>query len=110
MEISVINNIFDFMDCIRDYEPNLVRYIMDFVFIPCSKGNYEYIRALPKKFSKNIEENAFKNIKNLKMVIIDKSVTSIGECAFYECYGLTSVTIPDSVNSIEKSDFCYCYR
>ena len=61
-----INNIFDFMDCIRDYEPNLVRYIMDFIFIPRSEdteGKYEYIRALPKKGSKRIGDGSFKKNK-----------------------------------------------
>ena len=96
METPVINNVFKLTDCIRDYETNLVRYVMHFVFTPCSKGKYEYIRAIPKKGSKKIEENALKNIKNLKMVITDKSATSIGECAFYECHELTSKTIPDS--------------
>ena len=54
MENLQINNVFELMDCIRDWEPYLIRYIMDFLFIPCSKGNYKYIRVLPKKGTKSI--------------------------------------------------------
>tara|TARA_B110001469_G_scaffold26919_3_gene27670 strand:- start:777 stop:1256 length:480 start_codon:yes stop_codon:yes gene_type:complete len=109
MEIPVINNLFELMDCIQQYEPNLINYIMDFVFIPCDKGDYEYVRALPeKKKSKSIIFDAFKNIKNLKMVIIDKSVNSIGEGTFQNCTGLTSVFIPDSVTFIGKCAFYGC--
>ena len=57
METPNIKNVSDLMDCIREYEPNLVRYIMDFLFIPCSedkKGKYEYVRVLPKEGTKFI--------------------------------------------------------
>ena len=42
---------------------------------------------------------------NIKSVIIENGVTSIGGYAFYGCTGLTSVTIPDSVTSIGDSAF-----
>lgn len=38
-------------------------------------------------------------------VIVESSVTSIGECAFYYCSGLTSITIPDSMTGIEEGTF-----
>ncbi len=44
----------------------------------------------------------------IKAVIIENGVTSIGNSAFYYCTGLTSVTIPDSVTSIGNSAFYYC--
>ena len=54
MKNNEIKNVFELMDCIRTYEPYLIRYIMDFVFIPCYEKdwqNYDYIRALPEKKS-----------------------------------------------------------
>ena len=45
---------------------------------------------------------------NIKSVIIENGVTSIGGYAFYGCTGLTSVTIPDSVTSIGDSAFYGC--
>lgn len=48
---------------------------------------------------------AFSDIKTL---IIQDGVTSIGECAFNLCHCLTSVDIPDSVIRIEKWAFRNC--
>ena len=45
---------------------------------------------------------------NIKTVIIEDGVTSIGRDAFYGCSGLTSVTIPNSVTSIGEYAFYYC--
>ena len=46
--------------------------------------------------------------KSFSTVIINSSVTSIGEYAFYRCTGLTSVTIGDSVTSIGNEAFSGC--
>ena len=45
---------------------------------------------------------------NIKKVVIESGVTTIGEYAFYECFRLTSVTIPDSVTTIEQGAFYNC--
>ena len=45
---------------------------------------------------------------NIKTVVIEDGVTSIGSYAFYNCTGLTSVTIPNSVTSIGNSAFSGC--
>ena len=50
---------------------------------------------------------AFKN-SNVKKVVIEDGVTSIGNSAFFGCSSLTSVTIPDSVTSIGNVAFCNC--
>ena len=44
----------------------------------------------------------------IKKVVIEDSVTSIGEGAFSRCYSLTSIEIPDSVTSIGGWAFAYC--
>ena len=44
----------------------------------------------------------------IKTIIIDESVSTIGNAAFYECGNLTSVTIPNSVTSIGDSAFAGC--
>ena len=48
------------------------------------------------------------NRKNIKNVIINNGVTSIGNYAFEYCSNLTSITIPNSVTSIGMSAFYYC--
>ena len=51
----------------------------------------------------SIGERAFWGCSNLKSVTIPDSVTSIGGGAFFGCSSLKSVTIPDSVESIGDS-------
>ena len=50
----------------------------------------------------------FDSNSNIKSVIIENSVTSIGSCAFDGCTSLTSVTIPNSVTSIGDNAFHGC--
>ncbi len=55
-----------------------------------------------------IFENAFKDFKNLKTLIISESITSIGASAFSDCINLTNITIPFNVTTIDKSAFDGC--
>ncbi|MBQ6864913.1 MAG: leucine-rich repeat domain-containing protein, partial [Clostridia bacterium] len=50
----------------------------------------------------------YSNSSAIKTVIIENSVTSIGDWAFCGCDSLTSVTIPDSVTSIGEYAFENC--
>jgi hypothetical protein len=45
---------------------------------------------------------------NIKTIIINAGVTSIGEIAFYRCTGLTSITIPNGITSIGIYAFSDC--
>ena len=47
---------------------------------------------------------------NVKQVIIENGVTSIGDCAFYKCNKVTDVTIPNSVTQIGHSVFTSCKK
>ena len=53
----------------------------------------------------SIGEYAFSGCRSLTDITIPGSVTSIGDSAFRNCTGLTSVTIPDSVTSIGDCAF-----
>ena len=46
---------------------------------------------------------------SIKAVVIENSVTTIGNYAFYGCSSLTSITIPESVTSIGANAFAWCY-
>ena len=50
---------------------------------------------------------AYNNL-NVKKVVIEDGVTSIGERAFSNCSSLTNITIPNSVTSIGNDAFSYC--
>ena len=56
----------------------------------------------------SIGDYAFEKCRSLTSITIPNSVTSIGIFAFYYCTSLTSVTIPKSVTSIGDNAFCYC--
>ena len=52
--------------------------------------------------------NAFDGCESLTDIIIPNSVISIGSSAFYNCISLTSITIPSSVNYIYDDTFTNC--
>ena len=56
----------------------------------------------------SIGYDAFMNCQSLLSVTIPSSVTSIGDDAFWFCTSLPSVTIPSSVTSIGKEAFWSC--
>ena len=60
------------------------------------------------KSYRNDDSPAVQKKDNVKKVVIEDGVTSIGESAFNNCYSLTSITIPDSVTSIENYAFANC--
>ena len=96
---------------IRNYEPNLMGIIFDYVFVPCSQdkeGKHKYIRIIPTPRTTSICEKAFYNNNKLEWVIIDNSVKSIGNNAFDECSSLTHLTIPNSIKSIGSCAFYDC--
>ena len=45
------------------------------------------------------------NNSDVKKIVIEDDVTSIGDAAFFHCRSLKSITIPDSVTSIGKDAF-----
>ena len=56
----------------------------------------------------SIGNEAFHLCRNLISITIPKTLKSIGNNAFYDCTSLTSVTIPGNVESIGESAFYYC--
>lgn len=47
---------------------------------------------------------------NIKSIVIENGVTSIGNNAFANCYNVTAITIPDSVNTIGSYAFDSCSK
>ena len=55
-----------------------------------------------------IGEEAFKEKKNLRSVVIPEGVVSIEDRAFSGCEALKKVTLPESLREIGKSAFSHC--
>ena len=53
-------------------------------------------------------ESPFDDIEEIKSVVIEDGITTIGKKAFSYCLNLTSVDIPDGVVSIEEEAFMFC--
>ena len=98
---------------IKDYEPNLLKKILDFIFIPCFKNppkNCKYIRILPEPGTDFIKEDNFKNNKDVISLIIDDSVKHIKSMSFYGCEKLKSITFSKNLISIGACCFENCYN
>ena len=61
-----------------------------------------------KDYNINDTQSPVINHQNVKKVMIEGGVTSIGNYAFYFCENLTSLTLPASVMSIGDSAFDTC--
>ncbi len=61
-------------------------------------------------YNTNAIGSVFKEKTSIKNIIIEDSVTTIGESTFAGCRGLTSVIIGKSVTKIEKNAFSGCLK
>ncbi len=61
-----------------------------------------------KDYNSDDNRSPVYNNSNVKKIVVEKGVTSIGKYAFYICKSLTSITIPDSVTSIGDASFRSC--
>lgn len=59
---------------------------------------------------KTIGKNAFSGCTNLQTLTIGKNVTAIGDKAFFKCKKLKKVTIPSKVSKIGKQAFYGCKK
>lgn len=58
----------------------------------------------------SIADNAFKNNKKIKKVVIGNNIVTIGKNAFAKCTKLTSITIGKNVKKIGKNAFTGCKK
>mgnify|MGYP000393965481 CR=1 FL=1 len=56
----------------------------------------------------SIGDHAFDSCINLRSITLPDSITSIGMWAFYNCWNVSSIIIPDGVTSIEDFTFNSC--
>ena len=56
----------------------------------------------------HIEDNAFRNCKALKRIIIPSTVKRIGNEVFRDCDRLEEVNLSEGLEEIGKHTFCFC--
>ena len=59
--------------------------------------------------STNANSSPWYNRQDIKKVVINNGITSIGRFAFWYCRSLTSITIPSSVTTINEYAFSRCH-
>ncbi len=76
----------------------------------CPWESYEYNikKVVINNGVTTVGNYAFDDLSGLKTVIIPDSVTTIGDYAFSRCPNITSITIPDSVTTIGNYAFTTC--
>lgn len=72
-------------------------------------GIIGYDENIAPWFFKEYDENSYLKYEcNVKNLIIEEGITSIGECAFCEATSLESVLLPDSLTEIKSLAFQSC--
>lgn len=74
------------------------------------KNNKKIKKVVISDSVKKIGKNAFAGCTNLKTVKMGKNVTTIGEKAFYGCKKLGRITLPAQVKKIGKQAFAGCKK
>ena len=87
-----------------------VTYTVTSVADNAFKNNKKIKKVVIGNNVKVIGENAFMGCSNLQSVTIGKNVTTIKARAFYKCTKLTKITIPSKVNKIGKQEFYGCKK
>ena len=105
MSIENITTINLYLKEIYRYEPDILKQILKFIYVPVYKDKekkHRYIEVLPKPGTTCIYDGAFYNCSSLKSVIIGNKVETISDSAFSNCSSLKSIIIPNSVKTIEE--------
>ena len=92
----------------ENYEKNCVGDSCSYPNTPWKEYIEEIKTVVIESGVTSIGDYAFESYSALTSVTIPEGVTSIGDSTFYNCYALTSVTIPDSMTSIGWGAFYRC--
>ena len=97
--------------CIETNQPpKKKRRISDFVFVYTGKGNVpeSVVRVHFDSSVVQISYKEFSNRKQLKEVILNEGLESIGKSAFSGCKSLQSITLPSTMVEIGNNAFRNC--
>ena len=92
-----------------NYNYETGRYESSYIYYyPWNLYRIDIERIIIEESVSYIGNYSFFELENLQNAIIANSVTSIGGSAFSGCTSLTTITIPNSVTSIGNSAFMNC--
>ena len=133
-KIHSFHQLLQFITKLSNIEPNLIKIIQGFVFIPTRLTNLNdqryieliptykddvYIQKIwqPNHYLKGVIVNnkvktinfyAFYNCRMLSYVVLPKSLKQIKDSCFSACMSLKYMYIPDSVTNIDEASFQFC--
>lgn len=76
---------------------------------PWNNYNYNIKKIIINKGITSIGQQAFRNLINLESVSLPTGLTTIQDAAFYECYNLASVSGGASLKTIGEGVFADCF-
>ena len=95
---------FEYSDIISIILPDSITTINEDAFYQCSELKIVHLGSSIK----SIGNKAFSKCINLKTIHLPDSLTTIGICAFSQCYSLESVYIGNNISKLEMRVFQNC--
>lgn len=91
---------------IRDYEPELINIIFDFVFVEVN--DYKKCKCIIIPDDKNMDQKLFYQNNYLKMIILNNDIQIVNDMSFKNCLNLQDIIFSKNLEIIRSNSFEGC--